>query len=430
MRESFIAIAVVMLMASCSRGDAVRKDDDAASVTEISVVTEPLVTADSTTRADDGGVSDSDATEDIEDMTADNKFDGESLLYISQMGTTLDPDFNNEASENLYIYRYYENELANWEQNYNFKTERERQPIKWPVIKSNGSVGNTFSLYALHFPVDNQVRFSVERNQKELDKFRKSDIMGAYHATSALYTRLRFKLYHLMFYLRVTIYVPVYQEPDDKSQSTGFYADAVKNAFLKNVCTDFEISWRVNRSSDNDAPFVMSKNPKSDYVFMYGHPSNEENKQIHIKNIRSSFFKDNIVDEDDVYVYNFSVLIPPQTIGTNEPFMQFQLLPANSAFDKDHTDLTTYYFQSSQLVQGLNEFQPTQGALEHLTLYLPRRGNDAILVSADIVDWTDASSDMTVTKQPNGGSGENGGGSGDGGESGGSGGSGGESGGA
>ena len=410
---------VVMLMASCTRGDAMRNEGDATSVTEISVVTEPLVTADSVTRADDEEEPEgedktgSDAVDDIEDMTAKNIFEnGKSLLYISQLGNTINPNFNDDTSDNdnLYIYTYYDNQAANWNTDFNFKAIRSKgylhSPIEWSKIKERGSVGNAFSFYALHFPVKNKVRFSVEKNQKDIDDFRKSDIMGAYHATSSLYSRMRFRLYHLMTYLRVTLYVPVYKEPedpaDDKSQSTGFKAGAVKNAFLKDVYTDFNIGWRVNRSSDNDAPFVMSTGNKTDYVFMYEHESNNNNiKTIDVK----EFYGQGNLDKDDVYVYNFSVLVPTQTIANTDQFMQFQLLPAGSGrddeeFNKEKTELTNYYFQTSQLMEGSNTFQLTQGALEHLTLYLPRTGNDVILVGAKIVNWKDASSDMTVTKQP------------------------------
>lgn len=411
---------VVMLMASCTRGDAVRNEGDATSVTEISVVTEPLLTAGSVTRADgeEGGETEGEGedvngggtTDDIEDMTAENKFIDGSLLYISQMGTVIEPNFNEDKTDNelydnnLYRYIYSENTSADWDKEFNFKTETGRAPIKWQDIKNRGSVGNAFSLYALHFPVDNKVRFSVEKNQTTLDNFRKSDIMGAYHATSSLYSRMRFRLYHLMVYLRVTLYVPVYQatDPEDKiSKPTGYHAEAVKNAFLTKVKTEFDIEWRASRSSDNDAPYVSEKrDAPADYVFMYAHESNKEKKDV-IKTIDvTKFYGQGNLTEDQVYEYNFSVLIPRQQMGTNDQFLLFQLLPG-TVFDKDKTDLTTYYFQTSQLRQGYDDFQlMTQGSLLHLNLYLPRTGNDVLLVSADIVNWKDASSDMTVTKQP------------------------------
>ena len=403
MRESFITLMVVMLMASCIRGEAMDPEDDANPVTEISVVTEPLVVAGSVTRADDTG------KDTIEDMTVGNRFiDGESLLYISQMGTTINPNFTGNTSDNelynnnLYCYVYDENP-SDWNSGYNFKVKEGRAPIGWGDIKKRGSVGNAFSLYALHFPVENEVRFNVEKNQQNLDNFRKSDIMGAYHATSSLYSRMRFRLYHLMVYLRVTLYVPDYQaaEADGKSQSTGFPAGAVKNAFLQGVATDFDITWRVNRSSDTDAPFVVGSETKTDYVFMYPHASDkDEIKTINVK----EFYSQGNIDEDNVREYNFSVLIPPQTIGNADQFMRFQLLPVGSGtddagFDKDNTKLKNYVFQTSQLMSGSNDIQLTQGSLSHLKLYLPRKGNDVILVSAEIIDWTEASSDMTVTKK-------------------------------
>ena len=403
---------VVVLMASCIRGEAMDSEDDANPVTEVSVVTEPLVVTGSVTRADDA------VNDDIEDMTAENKFiDGKSLLYISQAGTIINPNFTGDKSSdndlynnNLYRYVYSENSSADWNSGYNFTvftTEEGSNPVKWRDIRDRGSVGNAFKLYALHFPVENTVRFRVEKNQQELEDFRKSDIMGAYHATSSLYSRLRFRLYHLMVYLRVTLYVPVYLEPaNDNSQSTGFDAGAVKNAFLRNVITDFDIDWRASRSSDNDAPFVFTDNKMhevADYVFMYAHESNkEEDAPIRTIRINVGDFYGQGSGEDEVYVYNFSVLIPPQKIENNDAFMQFQLLPAgsdDSEFDKDKTQLKNYVFRTNQLMSGSNDFQLTQGSLSHLKLYLPRKGNDVILVGADIIDWTDASSDMTVTKQ-------------------------------
>lgn len=391
MKKWIVAILAVVAFASCAGDKEVRPDSEGRTVTGIMAASGPQTLADNT------------QAEDITEVMTDNEFAEGSLLYISQMGTTLPPDFS-EGSSNRYVYLYEENPLASWdaEGTYNFYPVAGTPAIEWDVVRNNGSVGNAFSLYAFHFPVENSVRFNIETDQRDLNNLKKSDILGAYHATSALFTRLRFRLYHLMVYLRVTLYVPVYEEDDDGMGYSGFESDAFRNAVVLNAATDFDIEWRTNRSSDTDPPLVILKqNSPRSMLRMYLHhwdeyPDNQEHFPVIEDFPVGKYYGDDPDATDKVRVYNFSVLFPGQTFGTSDNFLQFQF---NTVGWAEGGDVKNFYFAASQLVAGSTEFNFTQGTLQQLNLYVPRRGNNTILVRANILPWTDASTDMTVTDQ-------------------------------
>ena len=401
MKKSLFAILSLSLLAACSGKETAPHEDEAQSVEEIVVTTGGYAAVGAETRAD----GEEDAGDTAVDILTSNAFEEGSLLYISQMGTTLDPDFSaTPGTENLYVYKYSKNDAATWEEEFNFKAEDtgDKYPIKWADVQQRGPVGNAFSLYALHFPVDNNVKWEVQTDQRgpaddrySPENFLKSDILGAYHATSALYTRMRFRLYHLMVYLRVTLYVPVYKQDANGQGYSGFDENAFLYAVTKNVCSDFKIEWRTNRSSDTDAPLTnTATSAKNRTIYMYAHPSNRQPKRITDFQVKEYYDKSES-DTDDVRVYDFSVLIPGQDINDpNSNLLQFQL---RSPGDNGGDQVKNYYFARNQLVSGHTDFGLTQGTLQHLSLYLPRTGNNTIVVGANILPWTDARTEMTVT---------------------------------
>lgn len=335
------------------------------------------------------------AENDGDDLTTSEFGDGD-IIYISQMGTVADPVFSSTATSNLYTYEWYENEDANWESNeeFNFAPLPPSPPIYWDVVKDYGQVGNSFSLYGMFFPVNQQIRFNVETDQTDLNNFQVSDIMGAYHATSALYTRLRFRFFHLMVYLRVTLYVPTYEISGD--ETTGYDADALYSAYVVNPMTNFGINWRANRSSDTEAPLVQSATSQTrGNIYMYNHPGGgEEISEIPV----STYYPQGELTTDEVRTYEFSVLFPPQTFTGN--ILCFQLQTPGQQNADGEAKYVTYYFSASQLTTDNNDFRFTQGTLQHLALYLPRHANETVLVGAEIIDWTNASTGMTVVEQP------------------------------
>lgn len=337
-------------------------------------------------------------TEFVADITDQNQLGEGSILYISQLGTTLDPfqiDNTGNYTNNVYPYEWYENEEANWDQDYNFQASPETTPIKWATVRNNGSVGNAFSFYSLYFPVDNEIKFNVQQDQSVLEDFLRSDIMGAYHATSSLYSRLRFKLFHLMVNFKVTLYVPVYRQENEGY--SGFAQNGFQNAVMLNVNPNFSIEWRANRSSDTEAPLTVLNGSSTVTLIPYN-PNAGIDPEIQTIKITDYYSGNTILteEEDEVYVYEFSFLFPGQTFTGN--FLRFQL---NTPGASEGANPKNYYFASSQLKEGATEFGFTQGTLQQLYLYLPRTGNETIVVGANIVDWAGAETEMTVTEEEN-----------------------------
>lgn len=349
------------------------------------------------------GAEGTEGTEDVPD-TAPIIIDGfktGDLLYFSQLTNTSAPNFTvlGDLSHPLYIYRYKQKD-ASWEKGFNFESTDDNNIFDWGTAEKNGSVGNAFSFFAFYYPENQKSEtevpdaFRVEANQQDKANFMKSDIMGAYHATSSLYTRMRFRLFHLMVYLKVTLYVPVYEESGDESGKkdaySGFKEGALQDAFVMNARTDFTIEWQANRSSDTEAPLTQVVDNNKQSIFMYRHPSDEK-IIIDDFNVKDYYTQDDIVT-DQVRAYTFSVLFPAQTFDGN--FLCFPIQAPNNETMK------YYYFSSSQILGGAdeNKFGLSQGTLQELSLYLPRKTNETVLVDAKILPWHNAATDMTVTQ--------------------------------
>lgn len=348
-----------------------------------------------------------------DDLIITESFTNGDKLYFSQLGPSQDPNFsktpgNPPTTPYLYIYDYKGDTGATWADGYNFSyNQEEERAFDWDDVRTLGTVGNSFSLYAFYFPIDNAIRFNVEKDQSEEGNFRKSDIMGAYHATSSLYTRLRFRLFHLMVYLKVTLYVPVYEDnksPDATQgnyEYSGFGPGAVQGAYVLNAATDFSIEWRANRSSDTEAPLAQTASTSAKTnIRMYSHEVSEaiiEDFQV------TDYYTDQNITKDRVRAYQYSVLFPAQD-WQNGNILCFAL--------KDVDESIRYFYFAKHQLKGseASNFGLTQGTLQQLYLYLPRKTNETILVGAQILPWSPAVTDMTVTEKTtdsdNGGNGD------------------------
>lgn len=378
LKYSFTIAAI--FLAACSDNDSAKSiESDSDEISSITITRSPRYAP-----------SDLDTTD--PDIITVSDFEEGSVIYISQLGTTVDPDFTS-TSTNLYPYIWNGNNDATWDEYYNFESAEDAKPITWKTIRANGQVGNSFSLYGMYFPVKNQIRFNVETDQTMEENFLVSDILGAYHATSSLYSRLRFRFFHLMTYLRVTLYVPTYEIENDKS--TGFEANALLAAYMINPATVFSINWRANRSSDTEGPLVeIPSNASRSNITMFQHLVSDEPTTIDVR----SYYANGELEEDEVRTYEFSVIFPPQSF--NGDILCFRLqTPGQQNNDGDNQKYVSYYFSASQLTTDSGDFRFTQGTLQRLLLYLPRLGNNTVLVGANIIDWTDASTGMTVVDQ-------------------------------
>ena len=339
-----------------------------------------------TTRVIAEGIS-----EDDKDLIIIDSFDGNSILYFSQLGTTLDPNFDPEVQDEskpyCYRYNYVLESGANWDKGYNFKKIDETEAFDWDRVPTIGSVGNAFSFYAMHFPVNNTVRWDVETDQSNLNNFQCSDIMGAYHATSSAYTRMRFRLFHLMVYLHVRLYVPVYREEvnNDNYNYSGFEAGAVEGAYILNAYTGFNIEWRTNRTSDTMAPLTTASGDKEHIKVLAHEPNNDESFELYVKH----YYDKGDLEFDEVREYHFSVIFPSQEFGDN--FLCFALRDKNNA-------LRYFYFSGKQVLGDGSNYSLSQGTLQQLSLYLPRYTNETILIGANILPWNNSVTDMTVSK--------------------------------
>lgn len=389
-RYILMSAITLWVMGACSNesepGDGVMADNS-----NLYVVCNQMVTADN--------IGDDD-TDETAPIIIDDFTDG-SLLYFSQLSQYYDPNFENDSESEtnyLYIYEFNRNPKANWESGENFAAVKDRLSFNWENTINVGPSGNAYKFFGFYFPVDNVVRWEVEQDQRgttdpyNKENFMKSDIMGAYHATSSIYTRMRFRLFHLMTYLKVTLYVPVYEaqysDPDNQSYS-GFEAGAMKGGLLLDALTKFNIEWSVSKSSDTEAPFVQTQPGNRSNIRMYQHMANED--ELTTVDVRDYYTGtvDNIVDgKDKVRRYDFSVIFPTQTFSGN--LLCFALTTPGG-------DVKYYYFASSQVTSAGIDL--TQGTLQQLYLYLPRKTNQTVLIGAKILPWQDAQTDMTVTKK-------------------------------
>ena len=432
-----------------------------------------------------------------------------SHLFVSQNTNSVNPF---ESDNKIYNYVYFNNQYANWESGFNFEAYNpdnltdaslNLNALNWETVRANGSVGNGFALYALYYhnkseyPDDRWARRSVALDQSTLDGLRSSDILGAYHSTSSLYSRVRFKLHHMMVYFKINLYVPVYGKTvkDDEEQNpSGYTRGSLKEAIMVDVVPGFTIDWSAGISSEG-CP-VISLDPKirpdgsenTDEEFrcnisLYSHahegdemidetappattpeqpgddsgsgnqgdnqgggdenqgeggdnqgggddvtdPENPGNDpevddtpasnirpvkktQIDIKNFLPSDMINmqpiGPADEgghiyDDVYLFSFSVIVPAQDqsyySNTFPGFLKFSF--------KHPTGIENlaknYYFSSGFSANSTSgSFSATQsGSLQVLNLYLPRKGDEVVLIGANIQDWTDVDTDMNLPQK-------------------------------
>lgn len=352
------------------------------------------------------GIEDGDTATDNSAPIVINQFKAGDLLYFSQMPQGDNPNFEDMSegiTNYLYVYKYNPGGEATWADGYNFNVNTGRLGFNWDNVIAVGPNGNVFKFFGFHFPIDQEPIWRVQTDQTGgegdeygRDNFMKSDILGAYHATSAIYTRMRFRLFHLMTYLMVKIYVPVFEGTSadyDNQSYSGFNEGALLGAYVLNALTDFKIEWAASKSSDSEAPLVQADESKNrQNIKMYRHDIDEST----ISEIDVSPYYGGQVDgiqdnKDRVRTYQFSVLFPTQTFPND--FLCFALTTPGG-------DIKYYYFKAEQIIgaEGTS-FGLTQGTLQELILYLPRKTNQTVLVGAKILPWKNAETDMTVNKQ-------------------------------
>lgn len=454
--------ACCFALSSCS--DKVGADDERNPyLMEISVSKTTRAEADS----DDGEKAPAYDGEDIFDVEF---IPDKSILYISQKTRFFDP-FSTGVT--TYKYVYYDNPYASWDENFNFKAlvEDDLDPdvsvnpnaLEWEEVGRKGSVGNGFALYAMYYPDQKNGTRTVAVDQSLLEDLQRSDILGAYHSTSALYSRVRFQLHHLMVYFKINLYVPVFgetwktetKEPENQGFS-GYTTESLTDAWIMNVCPRFTVDWAANISSESSLGVSLPDNYTKDElrnIRMYSHAHEgdeivdetlpDPDKQTRaddegdgpvggdeddeddddpaggegevakairpVKKTRidiSQFLPKDLLDiqpmdpaedgkiYDDVLMYSFSVIVPAQYAdftSQNPGFLRFAFKKPGTYADKFYSFSSGFSSNSSSSV-----LEPNKGSLQVLNLYLPRKGDEIILVGAEIQDWTDVDTDITL----------------------------------
>lgn len=427
-----------------------------------------------------------------------NEFTDKGVLFISQITPTRTPNipvtewtwFQGHPDErywetdagkklytgndNLWMYEL-DRELGNgadWDKGYNFVPmfgENDEEPFKnfkmdWKTIKSYGSLGNAFSFFAMYYPGGNPI-FQTYTHQSACDlaMMKRMDIMGAYHTTPSLYTRMRFKLYHLMVYVRVTVYVPVMEITYKDGEAIG-YTGFGRNAFDENtdlgknngrpavyitghntwddskgrtVSIKHSMDWRANRSSD-EAPLVQASNESKAILAMHRHATFgqfDEQQGFTEKNVDGEwghYLPDMPADEaspevfeidrsifmtvpsgenpvEKVRRYEFSAIMVPQSIGKGSNLLVLRLAtpgleelpPDLDNAKKDYGTYKDFSFDgtSVNLRDNNGQLTLTQGTLQHFYIYIPRTGNKTILMKANVEPWKGTQTDMTVVEE-------------------------------
>ena len=326
-------------------------------------------------------------TDDVSQGVLDHYFiDGSSVILISQRGTDLSIDFNDNTldkegneipNKNLYKYVYYNNPTADWENYYNFQPYGEHA-LDWDYIQ-NDRLNGEYALGALYYPIEYNVLNSVEQDQSSYDNLLRSNILGAWHRTQGIRTRLRFAFFHLMEAIRVKLLIPDWNRDDN----SGFGDSAVELGEMLSVIKDFTVDWPLNNSTEVPPNAKFQQNGEPCDIRMYLESVDNTVRRIRYNDITSTFTE----GEENVRTATLVVLFPPQQPVINGPAMRFTL--------KTMSGMKKNYVWNTNTLSG-NPLQSEGGLVNNLTLYLPRKENNAILINAQILDWIDADSQFTV----------------------------------
>ena len=353
---------------------------------------------------------------DIDELTPYSiDFDANSIIQVSQKTRNVNPFQSDDA---IFDFRFKDDaDDAAWdkENTYNFSAYNTDVALDWNKIGAGGSWNGGFALFSLYFPIENTVRqkkgdngatyYSVMADQSTEDNLKKSDILGGYHSTPKLFSRIRFRLFHLMTYLRIRLYVPLY----DNEKNTGYRENALDYATLNNVTPDFIIDWNAIRSSDTQGPAVTALDGEEE-IIMYQHPLPEGTENHKIMKIKyKDFLSNNYFDQgiegdfDYVRVYDFSVIIPVQKGMVDENGQQGTFAGTdflNFYFRTNSGAITKYYFnQALSANTTQSSLELNQGVYQYLQLYLPRVGNQAVCVSATVNPWGQMGTEMLLTPE-------------------------------
>lgn len=246
--------------------------------------------------------------------------------------------------------------------------------FRWSDLKLNG---NTYVLEAAFYPVDYDPSFfdgnTVPHEQNTPGILKKSDLLLAHHLKhfTEWGNEIELKFRHVFSLVYTSLTVPIY----DKVTGTGFPRpnsdkDHPKGC-LTQLRTHFSMNYRASISSDGIIP-VRADHEKQ--------PVDE------ITMCPASYTID---EEKQEITYNYLVIIPTQAIDYTGT------LPLHRFYLKDNDgNIKKYRFVPRETPIVLE-----QGKMTQISLTLPRKSTDAILLSASIVPWTHAYSELILEEK-------------------------------
>ena len=414
------AILCLVCLCGCDRDAESAADDVEKSYVPGIAVT--IATRSGEGEGESGNIDNDSKSFDIDELIPyELAFDENTVLQVSQQTGSQTPFVNDDATYDFKYITTYVDDGHGWdnEDSYNFAPYYEKdKALEWNNIASLGPYNGSFAMYCMYFPVENSIRskknnygainYSVMEDQSELENLKKSDILGAYHSTHEIFTRIRFRLFHLMTYVRIRLYVPVYRD----DLNTGYRENALLYASLDNVTTDFAIDWSANRSSDTEGPMVSPLSGDG-HIKMYLHPLPEGMTEHEIASIKyKDYVPDNYYEQgiegdyDNVRIYDFSVIIPKQkgvvdADGKEGNFADTDFL---SFYLRTNANGTTRYYFNQSFSANTNDssMRLDQGVFQYIQLYVPRVGNKVVFVSANVNPWNRLNSDMILKEEQSG----------------------------
>lgn len=324
------------------------------------------------------------------DPLLDYFIDGRSVILISQQGDHLSLNFEDYTisdtdpsvstpNKNLYRYVYYTNPSADWDQGFDFQPYGD-YALDWEYMRNN-RYGGEYALGALYYPGGVVVNNEVQTDQTTYENLTASNILGAYHKTQDYHSRLRFKFYHLMSAIRVTLLIPVWN-PDD---NTGFGENSAQSAEMLNIKKAFSIKFNLGSSEEPPVP-ELTDDPYTYDIQMYLESVSNTVEEITLSDLHSGMPE----ETDKFRRATFLVIFPPQEASIQGPAMRFHLTSMGG------TPRNFVWYNNDLINSSISN---ARGSLHNLLLYLPRTDNAAILINSEIINWIPAESEFSVVPE-------------------------------
>lgn len=227
--------------------------------------------------------------------------------------------------------------------------------LNWNDFRPTGFV---YTFEAVYYPNNQELKFVPENQNEENgkpDNFIKADLLLASNRMDLNPEDKNIKLTfrHAFAMVRVDITIPI---------GLGLDADAIEEAVLQNVQTGYTVDYQSSIDS-GELRGVMGEGDQKE-VTMYKYSTNKTT-----------------TTQD----YTFVAIIPVQTYINQDDFVRFKI--------KVNDEDKWYGFKRNENQQTISL---VQSKITHLVLKLDNLSGTPLLISAEVKDWLNASSDMTI----------------------------------